>query len=204
MRNSFGRDTAGRYDSALSDALTSTCISSVYEALGGGTRGRNQRFRAIYRNGDGYSVALNDDKGCWYDFVEGIGGGILDLIQKVLRCDRRTAIEWFCDFAGIKSERKRRNPVAWRRSLAHADELIAWRDRILEDLRLQRNEALRGFHLAKKYIIQCGLDAQFGADAADIADENESRYQELEVGIDGLTSASWEVLAGLYLEEVSK
>ena len=44
-----------------------------------GVRIRGKRAVASWRGGDGYSVAFNDEKGTWHDFVTGDGGSVIDL-----------------------------------------------------------------------------------------------------------------------------
>ena len=50
--------------------ITSVRITDVWAALGGGPL-RQRRGQAFWRDGDGYNVSLNDDKGCWHDFRYG-------------------------------------------------------------------------------------------------------------------------------------
>jgi hypothetical protein len=82
--------------------IGSTTITAVWVGLGGDPS-VHHRARAFYRDGDNpQTVLLNDAKGCWYDFRDNIGGGILDLIQRVLGCDRSTALRWLADFTGLQ------------------------------------------------------------------------------------------------------
>ena len=43
-------------------------LLDVWHALGGGAL-RGRRGQASWRDGDGYSVAINVAKNAWYDFV---------------------------------------------------------------------------------------------------------------------------------------
>src|SRR6266849_2989186 len=84
--------------------LAATTISQVFVALGG-DEPKHGRARSFYRDGDNrQAISLNDAKGCWYDHRDGIGGGALDLIQKVLGCDRAGALQWFSNFTGLPLE----------------------------------------------------------------------------------------------------
>jgi hypothetical protein len=75
-------------------------ISRIWRALGGGEirRGRGQAF---WRNGDGWSVSLDDKRGAWFDHRDGIGGGILDLIQHVRGGSRTESLRWLSDQFGL-------------------------------------------------------------------------------------------------------
>jgi hypothetical protein len=80
--------------------VTAVMISQVFVALGGDPPKRG-RARAFYRNGDNaQAVSLDDAKGCWFDHRDGVGGGMLDLIERVLGCDRADALRWLSSFAG--------------------------------------------------------------------------------------------------------
>jgi len=75
-------------------------VSEVWRGLGGGEL-RHGRGRAFWRKGDGFNVALSDKKGVWYDHATGEGGGVLDLVQRVLGCDRKAALRWLADYAAV-------------------------------------------------------------------------------------------------------
>jgi hypothetical protein len=75
-------------------------ISAIWKALGGDAP-RRGRARAFYREGDNrVAVSLNDEKGCWHDFVTGEGGGVLDLVVRVRGGSRQDALRWAADFVG--------------------------------------------------------------------------------------------------------
>jgi hypothetical protein len=84
----------------LVDVIGRVRISDVWSALGGGQlrRGRGQAF---WRDGDGFNVSVSDQKGCWYDFVTGDGGGVLALVQRVRGGTRAEALRWIAEFAGV-------------------------------------------------------------------------------------------------------
>jgi hypothetical protein len=81
---------------ALPQLIADTRITYVWRALGGG-KIRPGRGQAFWRKGDGWSVSLRDDRGCWYDHRDGIGGGVLDLIQHVRGGSRFDALRWLAD-----------------------------------------------------------------------------------------------------------
>ena len=91
-------------------------ISRVWQELGGAAP-KHGRAKAFYRDGDGLSVSLCDQRQVWHDFVTGEGGGVLDLIQHVRGGRRKDALEWLADLAGIRLDRMSR---ATRRELAAA------------------------------------------------------------------------------------
>ncbi len=97
--------------------LDTTTISQVFVALGG-DEPKLGRARAFYRDGDNrQAVSLNDAKNCWYDHRDGVGGGVLDLIQAALGCDRAGAQQWLSNFTGLPLE-DRAAARAERRALA--------------------------------------------------------------------------------------
>ena len=68
-------------------------IGEVWQRLGGGEL-RNGRGRAFNRNGKGYNVSIDSYKDVWHDFVSGASGGVLDLVEIMLQCDRRGTLAW--------------------------------------------------------------------------------------------------------------
>jgi hypothetical protein len=126
----------------VTEILSRTQISQVWAALGGGPM-RYRRGKAFWRGGDGLNVALDDEKGAWFDHARAEGGGVLDLVEKARDCDRQAALRWLAAFAGIPLD-DRPLSLAERRDWAKARaeaRLLAraalwwWRERIgeLED-----------------------------------------------------------------------
>ena len=94
--------------------VASTTITKVWLALGGDPPKRG-RARAFYRDGvNRQSVALSEAKGCWFDHRDGVGGGVLDLIQRVLGCDRAGALQWLSNFTGLPHEDRTATPAEQR------------------------------------------------------------------------------------------
>jgi hypothetical protein len=76
-------------------------ISVIWKALGGDAP-RRGRACAFYRGGDNPgAISLNDEKACWHDFVSVEGGGVLDLVCRVLECDRTSALQWVANLSGL-------------------------------------------------------------------------------------------------------
>uniref|UniRef100_Q01TT2 DNA primase n=1 Tax=Solibacter usitatus (strain Ellin6076) TaxID=234267 RepID=Q01TT2_SOLUE len=113
------------------EIISSVRISEVWAALGGGPL-RHRRGRAFWRNGDGYSVSLSDEKGVWHDFVSGAGGGVLDLIQHVRGGRRVDALQYVAELAGLTlgsrqfSKREKRAHAAHVRQAKHLAQQCAW------------------------------------------------------------------------------
>jgi hypothetical protein len=83
------------------DIIASTNITNVWLGLGGDPPKRG-RARAFYRDGNNQqAVSLDDSKGAWFDYRDNTGGGVMDLIQRVLGCDRAGALRWLSSFTGL-------------------------------------------------------------------------------------------------------
>lgn len=121
-------------------------IVTVYKALGGELRGR--RGRAFWRDGDGFNVSLDSEKGNWFDFRDGRGGGNLDLVMLARNCDRNAALSWLeinCGLDPLRplSPSERREFVARRRAASIAAKAIAhWRRALISDLNARKGAAL--------------------------------------------------------------
>ena len=101
--------------SALQDVLSRVRIGDVYTALTGITprrTGDTWRGPAIWRGGDSpESVAGDDGRGVWHDFVTNDGGGLLDLVTRVRGGNRADALRWCSDLAGVPLEDKPLSPA---------------------------------------------------------------------------------------------
>lgn len=75
-------------------ALDSVRILEVWRALGGPEL-RRGRAPAFWRSGDNpQAIAVHAEKGCWYDYRDSVGGGVLQLVQHVKGCDQSGALRW--------------------------------------------------------------------------------------------------------------
>ena len=126
------------------ETLDRTRICDVWVTLGG-SKLHHGRGRAFWRGGDGYSVAVNQAKGLWYDFARAEGGGVLALVETVRGCDRRDALRWLADHLGIRLDDRpltgaERRKYTQRRAQAQAaaHELTDWRRCVLRELRDER------------------------------------------------------------------
>jgi hypothetical protein len=96
------------------DAVRQTRITQVWHWLGG-REIRKNRSQAFWRSGDGWSVSLSDDRGAWFDHRDGIGGGVLDLIQHVRGGSRADALHWLADSGGVPLNNRPLSPPDRRR-----------------------------------------------------------------------------------------
>lgn len=184
---------------AATDVCGRVAITAVARALG--LRVRRGRTLATWRDGTHYSVALSDARGAWCDHVTGDGGGVLELIRRVRGGDRQDALRWLASYAGVPLPERtwtatERREWARRRAAAarEAAAVEAWRADVLDGLRLQRDEHLRLYHAALRWIIRHGLDSAHGIAVADAADAHEAAYQRLDAHLAALrdaTPAAW-------------
>jgi hypothetical protein len=93
-------------------------VLAVWNAVGGG-RLRGKRGQAFWRDGDGWNISLNLERGTWYDHRDARGGGSLALVETVLGCDRRSALQWLEANCGLEPTR----PVSPTRHRAYLHEL---------------------------------------------------------------------------------
>ena len=115
-------------------------ILDVWRVLGGGELKRN-RGRAFWRDGDGYTVALNSDKDVWYDFRDSRGGGAIDLVMVARQCSQNDAIRFLKAHCGLTSDRSAPSPGQQAHVRAEAECARLWAfaaavisDTLLEDL----------------------------------------------------------------------
>ena len=189
---------------AAGELVAQVRISRVWAALGGCPL-HGQRGQAFWRSGDGFNVALDEDRGVWCDHARGEGGGILDLIQHARGSSRQDALCWLADFAGVRLQDRpwndgesgkhaRRLAIAEREACA----VVAWRDGLVGVLEESRDAAFRAYHRARRFVLRYGLDSPAGDAAADIADLYEARYKDLDRRWDLLRRAPWPALLEEY------
>ena len=131
---------------AASEIVARARICDLWGALGGSEL-RHGRGKAFWRDGDGWNIAINESKGVFYDHAHGEGGGVLDLVQTALGCDRKRAWEWLAAHQGVNLDTRRpltrheRRQYSQRRSRAElaARDLTRWRRDVLRRARAERN-----------------------------------------------------------------
>lgn len=120
-------------------------ICAVWTGLGGGPVRRGKAC-AWWRGSESYSVSISTEKSAFYDFGPGEGGGILRLVETVLGCDRRTALQWLASFyhadlddRPLSIDQRR----AWQCKRTEAErkatQLVQWWEDLLFELRYRRD-----------------------------------------------------------------
>lgn len=185
------------------DFLQHLSILDIWSALGGGEI-RHKRARAFWRKGDSWSIALDAEKNCWYDFVAASGGGLLALVETALGCTRQQALAWARDFAGVAdtaatdSERQE-HARRWRAAIPEGRALAAWHERLLEAMDKWHQINFRLYHHAKR----CILAGRYTSDAelCALMEEGEradAEWQQAERARDVLRAASAEDLLVIF------
>jgi hypothetical protein len=158
------RDGSEHTQASVGEAFSSVRIAEVWERLGGAEL-HHGRGRAFWRNGDGLNVALDLERQLWFDYVAGVGGGVLALVQAVLNCDRRTALAWLHD-EGILEARTyspdERQAYSQRRDVASAvaRDIEHWRAALAEHLNARKLKAAGDGDLEAVaplcFVLECG------------------------------------------------
>jgi hypothetical protein len=117
-----------------------------------------RRAVAKWRGGKHFSVALDDEKNVFHDKVANQGGGLVAFVQLIRGCDKKTAVQWLADFAGVAlqemTDDERRG---WARRIGavrrNAEALVAWKAETLEELRRHRGRIQKTYHNAVKFVL---------------------------------------------------
>lgn len=160
-------------------------ISEVWLACGGEPP-KNGRARAFHRGGDNPSaVSLDDEKGCWFDHRDGVGGGVLDLVQHLRGGDRLSALRWLAEFLGVAVEdrvlepaERRERALRFAQAKREATDLIIWKQGCLDALKRERDRWWAIYHASLRYLLDVGFDAPL-SDAAVVLHD----LAEVQVGI---------------------
>jgi hypothetical protein len=145
-------------NSVLDDILTRVQITRIAEIHGIKLDRTKRRAIANWRDGKNFSISLNDDKNVYHDFVTGEGGGVVSFVQLVRGCDRKEAVRWLADYAGVALQEmtpaERRD---WGRRIGavrpNAEALVAYKRETLEALRYRRGQLQRAYHNAVKFVL---------------------------------------------------
>jgi hypothetical protein len=127
------------------NTLESVDIGEVWQRLGGGEL-RGGRGRAFWRDGDGWNVALDLERGLWCDHAHGRRGGVLALVQTAHNCDRREALAWleaegFIERRTFSREERREYARRRERGARAAQEIRYWRAALAEELNERKMSA---------------------------------------------------------------
>ncbi len=134
-------------DSHFSGARTVLDRVSMADLLGAnGVRlptGGN-RAKCPIHNGDNPTFSYNETKGCWYCHSCGQGGGKVQLIVRLHNCTPKDALAWIARLAGVELQRwtrheQQRHAAAMRKAETQGHALVEWRDRIIDELREERD-----------------------------------------------------------------
>jgi hypothetical protein len=146
---------------------------------------------------------LNDSKAAWFDFRDNVGGGVLDLIRRVRGCGRGDALRWLAELNGITLDDRPLSPAERReyaRQRAEASELAAWRGRLVDALKRERERWWEIYHAALRYILDDGLEAPLGDAAATVYEVAEVQIKVLDWRIDTLVAAPLSGLLQVFRE----
>jgi hypothetical protein len=104
---------------AVDNILRDVKITQVYVTLTGKTPRRTgtdtARGQAVWREGDGFNVSLDDSRGVWHDFKTDEGGGVLDLVARIRGGGRQDALKWVAQFAGVGLDDRPLSPAEKQR-----------------------------------------------------------------------------------------
>lgn len=133
------------------------------------------RMPAFWRVTDDPNVSVDQAKGLWFDHAAGVGGGVLDLIQSVRGCDRRSALQWLADVHGVSLDQNSRP--------AGPDSLARWRtaERLAVELSRRRSDWLKRLRDERNQLYDVELDVSRRARAAmeGKADLSESEWADI-------------------------
>jgi hypothetical protein len=185
----------------ITDLIAAVRISNVAIALGITLDRTHRRAVASWRRGQNFSVSLNDEKNCWHDFVTNESGGLLSFVERVRGCNRRDAILWLGEFAGMPlDDRTNADKQNWARRMraarSEAGAMVQWRKETLEGLRQQRNQLMYRYHRALRYVSrQAPEESERRGDllyelALHVADTQWDRVEALDAQIDRLEAMS--------------
>lgn len=121
-----------------SQITQSVCISEVWQWLGGEPP-RRGRAKASWREGSNeQAVTLNDTKGCWYDFRDSRGGGVIDLIRVALGVDGADAIRWLSERSGLSLDESPGDSRRLHKARTDAERLVEWKAHLLDAMASER------------------------------------------------------------------
>jgi hypothetical protein len=143
-------------------------IVEIWSALGGGEL-RRGRGRAFWRGGHDYNVAVYRKNGKWWDFVTGVGGDVIALVETVRQCDFREALAWLSDHTGVPLSNRNHHDdagtdTAWTTDLKWA----IWWSVATKLLAEQALESLPDDH-EERYGLTVLLSSVSGGDASLVA-----------------------------------
>ncbi len=132
----------------------------------------------------------------------GQGGGVLDLIQVVLGCDRAGAVAWLSETFNLEIEGKRtftpQERKRYARLRSEAEQFVQWRAKELQDMKERRTFCLRMYHAALRFILTHGLLDEETCRIADECERYEAQYFKLDQQIETFSQMSIEDQIAFY------
>lgn len=166
-------------------------IADVFTALGGEVRGH--RGRAFWRNGDGWSISLDDAKGAWFDHRDSAGGGIVSLVVKARECSRVEALKWLAELAGEQLDgQPSHGGAAYRAAIAEAQQVVARKHGAEEALREWRYLNQQLYYAIRNRILSGRLTGEDLGPAMDEGQMAEIRVAVADEALDAIKAANWD------------
>jgi hypothetical protein len=142
----------------MEEIVSRVSISRVAEAHAIPLDRTRRRAVAKWRGGKHFSVAVDDEKNVFHDKVTNQGGGLVAFVQLIRGCDKKAAVQWLADFAGVPlremAEDERRD---WAQRIGavrrNAEALVAWKIETLKALRDERGRIQKIYHHAVKFVL---------------------------------------------------
>lgn len=141
--------------------ITNVSIVDVWHRLGGGPI-RRGRATAWWREGDAPNIAVDVERGVWFDHARGVGGGVLDLVRTVSDCNKSDAVRWLCSEGFIQDHEA--SPDERRRAAAHCDAL----DAVAGDIEYWRQGRITNLECEKINAIARDDEARLAASASEL------------------------------------
>jgi DNA primase len=134
-------------DSHFSDTaalLAGVSVADLLSANGVRLPARGTRVKCPFCEGSSQCFSYNEAKGCWHCFRCGEGGGKVRLIARLHNCTPKQALEWIAKLAGIELQKwnkldQQKHAAAMQQAEKQGRHLVAWRDRIIFELREKRD-----------------------------------------------------------------
>lgn len=118
---------------------------------------------------------------------------MLDLVQRAQGGSRSSALGWLAELNGVPLDE---HPLTeaerceFARQRAEASDLVAWKGRLVDTLRRERERWWAIYHGALRYLLDHGLDSPLGWIAADLHELAERRLELLNWRVDALVPAT--------------
>jgi hypothetical protein len=186
------------------EILDRISIIGIMVALGFERPRHGTRTRCILHGGDGLNFAFKEKEGTWYCHSGcNEGGGKIKLVQRALGLDKKAALTWIAELAGIPlkpwtEEQRREDAQRCAAAQPEADEFVAWKNSILDSLRAARDIYSGAYLRCRRFIVTHGLDDPQSDEIATLCETYEARYQELDRRIAAVGNVPVETLLAFF------